>query len=114
MHTTVALHRSLDEALALGPPPDDNLAVPVLRHGLTEVELYQPQLVDPQTPHSRDEIYVVARGSGRFFNGEATLDVRQGSLILVPAGVAHRFEQFSDDFAVWVIFYGPEGGEIEA
>jgi hypothetical protein len=21
------------------------------------------------------------------------------------------FENFSDDFAVWVIFYGPEGGE---
>jgi hypothetical protein len=25
--------------------------------------------------------------------------------------VEHRFEEFSDDLAVWVIFYGPEGGE---
>jgi hypothetical protein len=23
----------------------------------------------------------------------------------------HRFEDFTDDLAVWVIFYGPEGGE---
>lgn len=29
----------------------------------------------------------------------------------VPAGVVHRFEEFTDDFAVWVVFYGPEGGE---
>ena len=27
------------------------------------------------------------------------------------AGVGHRFEDFSEDLAVWVIFYGPEGGE---
>ena len=26
-------------------------------------------------------------------------------------GEAHWFERFSDDFAVWVLFYGPEGGE---
>jgi len=25
----------------------------------------------------------------------------------------HRFENFSDDLAVWVFFYGPEGGEAE-
>ena len=30
---------------------------------------------------------------------------------VTPARVEHRFEDFSDDFAVWVIFYGPEGGE---
>jgi mannose-6-phosphate isomerase-like protein (cupin superfamily) len=34
-----------------------------------------------------------------------------GDLLFVPAGETHRFEEFSDDFAAWVIFYGPEGGE---
>jgi hypothetical protein len=29
----------------------------------------------------------------------------------VPAGVEHRFEQFTDDLAVWVVFFGPEGGD---
>jgi hypothetical protein len=23
----------------------------------------------------------------------------------------HRFENFSDDLVVWVVFYGPDGGE---
>ena len=30
---------------------------------------------------------------------------------LAAAGEVHRFERFSDDFATWVFFYGPEGGE---
>jgi hypothetical protein len=30
----------------------------------------------------------------------------------VPAGTVHRFEDFSDDLTVWVIFYGPQGGEL--
>ena len=34
-----------------------------------------------------------------------------GDMLFVPAGTVHRFEDFSDDFATWVIFYGPEGGE---
>ena len=34
-----------------------------------------------------------------------------GSFIFVPAQQEHRFESFSADFAVWVFFYGPMGGE---
>jgi hypothetical protein len=30
----------------------------------------------------------------------------------VKAGVEHRFEEFSKDLAVWVVFYGPDGGEL--
>jgi hypothetical protein len=29
----------------------------------------------------------------------------------VAAGVPHRFESCSDDFATWVVFWGPKGGE---
>jgi len=32
----------------------------------------------------------------------------------VAAGVEHRFEDFSADFAVWRVFYGVEGGELAA
>ena len=38
-------------------------------------------------------------------------DFGPGDLLFVPAGVEHRFEEFSDDLAVWVVFYGPDGGE---
>ena len=30
------------------------------------------------------------------------------------AGVEHRFDDFRKDFATWVLFYGPEGGERAA
>ena len=29
-----------------------------------------------------------------------------------PIGVDHRFTEFSDDFAAWIVFYGPRGGEL--
>ena len=80
-------------------------------HGTLEVEFYAPRGVDPQTPHTRDEAYVVARGSGWFRCGPARDRVAAGDFLFVPAGMEHRFEEFSDDFGVWVFFYGPEGGE---
>jgi mannose-6-phosphate isomerase-like protein (cupin superfamily) len=102
---------TLDEALRQGPPPPGNLAVPIFRHGSLEAELYTPVGADPQTPHERDEIYVVARGTGVFSNGSERREVLPGSFIFVPARQEHRFEAFSPDFAVWVFFYGPVGGE---
>jgi hypothetical protein len=33
-------------------------------------------------------------------------------MLFVPAGIEHRFYDFSDDFCTWVMFYGPEGGEL--
>jgi len=31
--------------------------------------------------------------------------------MFVAAGVEHHFEDFTEDLAIWVIFYGPPGGE---
>ena len=88
--------------------------MPIFSHGSLVVELYTPTGHDPQKPHSRDEIYFVARGKGRFFDGQHTYPIESGSFIFVPAGQVHRFEDFSPDFAVWVAFYGPEGGEARS
>ena len=104
-------HVSLAEALAKGPPPTGNLAVPIFDHGSLAVELYTPVGNDPQVPHVRDEVYVVARGTGTFFDGSVRHAVAPGSFLFVAAGQSHRFEDFSPDFAVWVFFYGPRGGE---
>jgi mannose-6-phosphate isomerase-like protein (cupin superfamily) len=101
----------LNEALKRGAPMGGNLAASIFRHGSLDVEFYAPVEKDPQRPHTRDEVYVVARGSGFFRNGTERYEVQAGAFIFVPAGQEHRFESFSFDFAVWVIFYGPEGGE---
>ena len=85
--------------------------VELFQHGTLGVELYGPRGKDPQKPHTRDEVYVIARGSGEFVVGEERKRFSQGDFLFVPARVPHRFEQFSDDFYAWVLFYGPEGGE---
>ena len=43
--------------------------------------------------------------------GEERVPFGPGDVLFVAAGAVHRFEEFSHDFATWVIFYGPEGGE---
>ncbi len=83
----------------------------VLEHGSLVVEIYAPRGTDPQTPHTRDEVYVVVQGTGEFVNGPDRRSFGPGDVLFVPAGVEHRFERFTDDLVVWVIFYGPEGGE---
>jgi mannose-6-phosphate isomerase-like protein (cupin superfamily) len=85
--------------------------VAVFRHGSLEVEIYRPDKVDRQQPHRRDEIYVVISGSGTFFLAGQRLPFVAGEVLFAPAGVEHRFENFTDDFATWVFFYGPDGGE---
>lgn len=85
--------------------------VELFRHGSLRIELYQPDRVDEQEPHDCDEVYVVISGSGEFVNGDTRRPFEAGEVLFVPAGVEHRFEHFTEDFATWVIFYGPVGGE---
>jgi mannose-6-phosphate isomerase-like protein (cupin superfamily) len=80
-------------------------------HGTLSVEIYQPDRVDLQQPHTRDEVYVVVAGTGRFMSDGQYYDFGPGDFLFVPAGVEHRFEDFTPDFCTWVLFYGPEGGE---
>lgn len=85
--------------------------IELFRHGSLNVEFYKPDKQDLQQPHSRDEIYVVASGSGWFVDSGERCRFTTGDVIFVAAGKEHRFEDFSEDFATWVFFYGPEGGE---
>ena len=80
-------------------------------HGSLSVELYKPDKVDRQQPHDRDEIYVVIKGEGTFFYDGNRTAFKAGDFLFVPAGIEHRFENFSEDFSTWVFFYGPVGGE---
>ncbi len=99
------------EAMGRLPGPGGERFAEVLGHGSMEVEIYAPRGTDPQTPHTRDELYVVVSGSGTFVNGPERHPFGPGDVLFVPASVEHRFEDFTDDLAVWVVFYGPEGGE---
>lgn len=104
-------HIPASRALESVPPSNQSRSASLFSHGTLEVKVYAPRGRDPQTPHDRDEIYVVLRGEGLFFDGEERRPFAAGDLLFAPAGSVHRFEDFSDDFATWVLFYGPEGGE---
>jgi mannose-6-phosphate isomerase-like protein (cupin superfamily) len=85
--------------------------VTLFAQGTLEIEIYRPVGVDRQTPHKKDELYVVIAGSGTFVHGAMRTPFHEGDALFVRAGVPHRFEDFTPDFATWVFFYGPEGGE---
>ena len=60
-----------------------------------------------QVPHQRDELYIVAAGTGHYRVEDSVTAVGPGDVLFAAAHVAHGFEDFSDDFAIWIIFYGP-------
>ncbi len=114
----------------LAPIEPGHLSAILLRHGSMQLRWYAPGGADEQAPHDRDELYFVASGTAAFvraaeaipFGEEETVGlespdrvvVSPGDVLFVPAGTEHRFEDMSEGFGAWMIFYGPEGGEGEA
>lgn len=103
-------HATTHHAIAARIPPGRHSAE-ILRHGSLEVRWFAPRGTDPQSPHERDELYIVASGQAGFTRGAQHVSVGPGDVLFVPARMQHRFDDMSADFAVWVVFYGPEGGE---
>lgn len=93
------------------PTLDGKTFAGLFQHGSLEIEIYSPKKVDLQKPHSRDEVYVVVSGTGWFVLEGSRVRFSPGDALFAAAGEEHRFEDFSDDFLTWVIFYGPQGGE---
>jgi mannose-6-phosphate isomerase-like protein (cupin superfamily) len=104
---------SPEAALATLAASGEDYVVP-FRHGTMEVGVYRPVKVDTQSPHTRDELYVVISGTGTFVVGSERRAFGSGDVLFAAAGVGHRFEDFTDDFATWVFFWGPPGGEVPA
>ena len=107
----MADRHTLEKALQLVAASDDKAYGVLLEHGTLELGFYKPDGVDPQEAHTQDEIYIIQFGSGYFVNGDKRMPFEPGEALFVAAGVVHRFEEFTDDFAAWVVFYGPQGGE---
>ena len=83
----------------------------LFKHGSLQAGVYLPGERDDQTPHTRDEAYIVMAGSGTVIVGDERTQFRPGDFIFVPAHAPHRFEEYTPETALWVVFYGPEGGE---
>jgi mannose-6-phosphate isomerase-like protein (cupin superfamily) len=66
---------------------------------------FAPRGVDYQTSHDDDEFYFIARGSGRIVIADESFAFRAGDVFFVAAKVPHCFEEFTEDFATWAIFF---------
>jgi len=76
-----------DAASRLPGPQKENL-VTLFEHGSLVTKLYAPRVSDPQTPHSRDEVYVVAQGTGEFVCGGSRQPFQPLDVLFVAAGAS--------------------------
>ena len=79
------------------------ISVPDLSGGLYVLEA---GAIDPQSPHTEDELYVVTSGRAKVMVGGEVRPIRDGSVIFVGAGVEHRFHDIEERLVLLVMF-GP-------
>jgi mannose-6-phosphate isomerase-like protein (cupin superfamily) len=108
MEVVMEYHVSVDEARRRVLDAATAAPAALLCSDSVSVEFYAPRGSDLQTPHARDELYVVISGSARFRCCCKDVSVGPGDVLTVPAHYEHRFVDISDDFATWVVFHGPE------
>ena len=77
------------------------LRVPALSAGLY---MLPAGGIDPQLPHSEDEVYFIVSGRATLRVGDEEQEVGPGSLVFVAANVEHRFHSISEDLSVLVFF----------
>ena len=80
----------------------------MMKDGSMSIEYFAPKITDTQKPHQQDELYVIVSGQSEFYRDGEIINCTEGDVIFVPAGMEHRFMNFTIDFATWVIFYGEE------
>ena len=60
--------------------------------------------MDPQSPHTEDEVYYVVSGRAKILVAEEEHDVQAGSIVYVAKNVAHHFHSIEEDLTVLVFF----------
>ena len=60
--------------------------------------------LDPQAPHTEDEVYYIVEGQGVIQVGDEDRYVEPGTLVFVKAGVKHHFHTITEDLKVLVFF----------
>jgi mannose-6-phosphate isomerase-like protein (cupin superfamily) len=91
--------------------PDGVWDIEAFKNGTMSLILYHPHVKDYQTTHEQDELYIVMSGNAELIIEGVVNYCKVGDVLFVPAEKDHRFENFSDDFITWAIFWGPKGGE---
>jgi quercetin dioxygenase-like cupin family protein len=62
--------------------------------------------VDPQLPHTEDEVYFVVHGRAQIKVAGEDRAVQAGSIIYVAKNVEHRFHSIEEELTV-IVFFAP-------
>ena len=60
--------------------------------------------IDPQQPHTEDEVYYIASGRGAIQVAGESRTVAAGSIVFVKAGDEHRFHSITEELVILVFF----------
>ena len=102
--------RLVEKCEARGARYLEFLRVPQLSCGIYALDA---GATDTQSTHDEDEIYFVLKGRAQLIvDGEET-ELRQGSVVYVPADVEHAFSNIEEDLSILVFFGsgGPSGAQ---
>ena len=76
-----------------------------LKKGNVSLVFFAPRGKDYQTSHEEDEFYFIVRGKGELIIDNERFTCEVGDVFFVEKRIAHHFENFTDDFATWAIFF---------
>lgn len=62
--------------------------------------------VDPQSPHTEDEVYYVVSGKAKITVADEERAVQAGSIVYVEKNVEHRFHSIEEELKV-IVFFAP-------
>jgi mannose-6-phosphate isomerase-like protein (cupin superfamily) len=62
--------------------------------------------VDPQSPHTEDEVYYVVSGRAKIKVADEDRAVQAGSIVYVAKNVEHRFHSIEEELNV-IVFFAP-------
>jgi mannose-6-phosphate isomerase-like protein (cupin superfamily) len=66
---------------------------------------FAPRGTDFQTAHDEDEFYFIIRGAGEIVIADERYAFEPGNAFFVPSQTPHRFENFTENFATWAVFF---------
>lgn len=69
--------------------------------------------LDPQSPHTEDEVYYILSGRAKIQVGDEDRDVQAGSIVYVEKNVEHRFHSIEEELKVLVFFAPAEDSQVE-
>lgn len=63
--------------------------------------------IDPQQPHTEDEIYYVVSGSAQIRVGDEDRELKPGSVVFVGTDAPHKFHSITETLTLLVVFAPP-------